>query len=356
MPRTKNFSQEFLKELHHIAKDILFVYRNFLHWNISKFFIIVWGITLGVIFTLPFFLSSLIYGLIDPISWLSIVEYTLTGQDQTFNLVENLAEHPVWFVGMLFLLWVCALFFVLASSYSFLLFIKLYLSYVQKEPIHYKKNVYFSQKHIFHFMALLCWNFVYILAPAFIIFSCILGIYILSVKSTIPLLGATYIMSGILALWMIVISFISYKIIFSYILFAKEDDIKDLESAREYIQKSCKITSLKNYGKFVFVLVSFSLLMLPFQSIEKNLDTTSTTLRDAFVFKSGSVDTMEPQKVKYYEYISKEYAEVSKEEILLKIQMFQYFKMFFILFHFLFLNSLFVLVLVSFYKRVLDKK
>jgi hypothetical protein len=52
-PNQENFFTEFSKELKHIFKDIVFVYRHFFHWFVSKVCISVWSIALGIIIALP---------------------------------------------------------------------------------------------------------------------------------------------------------------------------------------------------------------------------------------------------------------------------------------------------------------
>jgi len=84
---------------------------------------------MGVAF--PFFVLALIVGLIDPIPWVSIIGYVLTGTDISLELIGSLAQHPYWIAIMVFLIATCIVIFLLASSYSLILQAHLIFSYTK---------------------------------------------------------------------------------------------------------------------------------------------------------------------------------------------------------------------------------
>jgi len=76
----------------------------------------------------PFAILISIFGLFDPIKWLSIFSTSVASQDL---LLQALANNPVWFVFMLFLFLVMVLAFLIATTYYLFLLAKLYSNYVK---------------------------------------------------------------------------------------------------------------------------------------------------------------------------------------------------------------------------------
>jgi len=65
----------FIEKSRLVIEDIILLYRNFIHWNISKLIIALWGFVLGMIMSIPFFVVVLILASIDPIDWTQILGY-----------------------------------------------------------------------------------------------------------------------------------------------------------------------------------------------------------------------------------------------------------------------------------------
>lgn len=80
-------------------------------------------------------------------------------------------------------------------------------------------------------------------------------------------------------------SFVIYKILFGYVLLAKEKESK-IKSARSYLLKSIKDTSLRNYGKFVIILMMLFVVFTPFRTAEEYMDGKMMDLKNAFAYKS----------------------------------------------------------------------
>jgi len=57
------------KLIKNIFSDVLFLYKNFIHWNLSKICINIASFLLGIVLALPFFLLLLFLMWIDPLVW-----------------------------------------------------------------------------------------------------------------------------------------------------------------------------------------------------------------------------------------------------------------------------------------------
>jgi hypothetical protein len=53
--------------------DILTVYKNFVHWNISKIIISIVSFLFGILLALPFLLLAGFIAYLSPIDWKSII-------------------------------------------------------------------------------------------------------------------------------------------------------------------------------------------------------------------------------------------------------------------------------------------
>ena len=231
----KSFFSEFSSEWKKILKDILFVYKNFIHWNISKLIISIWSIILAMGVAFPFFVLALIVGLIDPIPWVSIIGYVLTGTDISLELIGSLAQHPYWIAIMVFLIATCIVIFLLASSYSLILQAHLIFSYTKWKKLGFKDNLYFSKTHISTLMWILCWNMAYLIAPIFIGLSIMLWIYVLHIDLGIISGEVFWILTLIITfIFAFIMSFVVYKILFWYIILS-EEKVKKIKSSRHHL-------------------------------------------------------------------------------------------------------------------------
>lgn len=354
--KQKTFIGEFFLELQRILSDIIFVYKNIIHWSISKIIISVWSIVLGVLVSLPFFILACIVGLIDPIGWTSIVEYALTWTDISIEIITWMAQHPYWLVIMILIITTSIFAFLLASSYSLLLQAHLILKYIKREKLPFKKNLYFSREHISTMLGLLCWNAVYVIAPLFIWFSAILALYVLyNIAWAIPYVLFSYGTMGITLILIWVMSFVMYNILFWYTILAWEKAWK-IWSSRSYLLKSIKVTSLRNFFKFILLIGIYFIIMSPFRAIDSYLERNLTMLRDAFIYKSWALENITANQREYYEYVTQEFRDLSSEQIAKKAQLMYMLQVIYFFFSYFAFGWLFIVIIVSFYKRVLKKK
>ena len=69
-----------MKKLPLMISDVLILYKNFIHWNISKVLIALCSFLLGVLLAIPFFLVAFVVSLLGPIDWGELIGNLALGQ------------------------------------------------------------------------------------------------------------------------------------------------------------------------------------------------------------------------------------------------------------------------------------
>jgi len=351
--KEKNFYWQFRVEFKEIWKDIFFIYRNFIHWTLSKIIISAWGIALWVLVMIPFLLLMFIFGLIDPINWLSIFSKEVNSQDV---LLWALAWNPFWFITMIFLFVVLMLAFVFATNYYIFLLAKMYFYSVRWKLLNYKKNLYFSKHYITKFFAILSWIVMYLLAPAIIVVGWVFFLYYLLNIGVISVSLFSIFLFIFIVLFVITEFYLFYRIIFSYIILAFEKKENTEKKSLSYIKESISLTWGKSIIKFVFILVVYAFILLPIQTIQDSLNTASYNMSTAVAYKSELIENIEAEDVKYFEYITKKYKSNTSEELLDKISLYTKLSFFVYFLRYFLFGGIGVLLLSSFYYHVLLRK
>ena len=347
-----SFFWTFVLEFRSILDDVLYAYRHFFHWTLSRIIISLWSIVLGILVSLPFFLFAVLVAWGRPISWLLYFQENTT---DTHIVFDHLAKHPFWFVGIVFLLLTSATVFLLASSYSLLLLARVSYKYTQGKLLDYKKNLYISWKHILTFMSLFSLNFVYILAPVMIWCGGVFFVYFFYNSEGISFSFLSYSLLIFTLILIFVVAYVCYRILFWYIILATERDTSKILKARKYLHHSIKITRWKNILKFFFLLALYALITFPFQYIDTALSTKVETLKDALEFKMEKIDTIDAAQMSYYKYLNEEYEWHSEQQIVDSIVLYSWVSVVYFIIYTLVFGWLFVLLLTSFYVRVLEK-
>lgn len=347
-----SFFVEFLSELKYILWDIIFAYKHFLHWTISRICISLWSIILWILIALPFFTLTCVLGWLDPVPWLSYF-----GSENIENQIflDTLASNPYWLVAMMFLALTTALVFLLASSYSMVLFARLSLKYIERKKLEYSKNLYFSRKHITTLMAVISGNFLYLLAPVMIWCWVIFFIYLTYNAGTITFSLLSYLLLASTVILILALIYVIYRIMFGYIILAEEKDVKNIRKARKYLYQSIELTQGRNVWKFFFLLAIYSLFMAPFELSERYLQDSINSMKDALAFKSKLIENIDAKDMAYFEYITKQYESYENQELVEKIIFYSRLRILYFFFSYFAFGGLFILLISSFYVRVLKK-
>lgn len=340
-----------------IIQDAMLAYKNFIHWNISKILISIWSFILWIIISFPIFAVIIVVWLLDPINWSEVVVYVLSWSNEvSYQLLWGLALHPVNLAMMVLLIFTGIVLFLFWSSYWLFLKAKLSFSYLKGKRLKFRKNYYFEREHILKFIWIISWSFVYMLAPVIIWVGAIFFVYLffnigLFSFDVLSILVAILTFIFILA-WI----YLLYRIMFWYLILSDSTKKKSLHSSRYYVKKSIKITKWKSFLNFIVIYIIFILLIAPSTLLDNYLEQKGGLMRDALIYNSGLLQNLEPEQIQYYEYISREYNDLSSQELSLKINSLTTLRIILYFVSYLLVSGMFVLLISSFYKRVLLKK
>lgn len=361
---TKFFFNETMIHIKEAFFDILFLYRNFLHWLKSKTVIFVFCFFAALIFS---FLLNIFYSI-----WIdvSIIQTTWSMLSTVFldSLISNIlliyANIGVMFV-LLFKLDFLSIIYVLSSisfvflfSYIYILMSKLNLEYIKNKKLKIKKNEYFNVKIFWRYMLLNLYNLWLLLIPTFIfsIFSVLLVLLYGWISNLNKLFVLEQINSFSIILFfsalftLIFTIFVFYKIVYSYLILL--EDKKYDKSVFTYLKKSFKITKwLKKFFKVIIVFSVFWLLLLPFNVFEKSIMMEINSI-STYLQNKNNVDV---KLIDSY-FLESKYWKISEDELNQTSVNFQKILILFKIFKFVLFFWILNLLYVSTYKRIITKK
>ena len=339
----------------HIFQDLVVLYKNFLHWNISKFFIYLFSLFLWIFISLPFFILIFIVFFVSSLDWQSLISYLISDSSLPIDFMNSFLENPLSLVmvWILFILVIISISFWL--SYSRLLIANLNISYLKWKKIPFFKNKYFNLKIVFKYFCILLWSTAYLIIPIliFIVWFLVLYLFFWWYDNVISLLGSTESLKFSLSLLVLFIIcfilfiYIAYRLSFSHIILLDKDDDK---SSFFYVKKSIEKTKgFKNIFKFLVLSIIFSLTLLPFNILSWIFEHNLEKIKDYTNYKNN----MTTGNDYYYEWLKIEFSDYDKQDFEIEYNKNLIFLLFFHVFAFLFINWLFGMLLVSFYKREL---
>lgn len=345
----------YLQQVKLIFLDLLFVYKNFLHFCVSKIIISFVSITVGLIFFLPIFLFALIVMLIDPISWYQILSFVWSWTDITVELIGELAMHPYWLIIAGFLIISAFVAFLLASSFNLFLLSRLALWYVKRKPVSYKKSFMFSVKHILRHVSIVALMFIYLLGPIIIAVWCIFFLYLFLSANYISQKGFEALSIILALVFAISILYILFRIMFWYICFADCKKKKNFHTARWYVFDSIKLTSGTSILKFIPVLLVYIIFTAPFNIIDTSLSRNLSEAKDAYTYRILDIQKVDEKEKAYFDYIMKEYSQLDTDSISDRIRILSVLSLVYGVMYYFILGGTFIVLLTSFYKRILLK-
>ena len=293
--------------------------------------------------------------LVSNIDWQPLVSYLISSSALPIDFMSSFLESPITLiiVGTLFVLAIASIFFWL--SYWKVLIANLNIAYLKWEKIAFFKNKYFDFKTIFKYLSILLWSIAYLLIPVLIFIILFLFIYLIfwgydnviallhsseSLKFSIPL----FIIFTICIIFFI---YIAYRIAFSYIILLDKGNDK---SALYYVKKSIKKTKwFKSVFRFLVLSIILSLFILPFDIFSSVVENNMKKIKDYMNYKKGVI-TYDDY---YYEWLKLEFNNYTKEDFEKEYYTNRNFSFILYIFFFLFINWLFDMLMVSFYKRQL---
>lgn len=136
--------------------DVAKLYKNLVHWNLSKLSIYVFSLIIALWVTLPVVFVSII---ICWILWIDWVWYTLAYQSNSLN--TTVLQTADFWIYALFAVISVAVFFLM-YAYARVMYFDLNLQYLENKKASYMKKEFFSVGKILRFFSIAGYWFLYL--------------------------------------------------------------------------------------------------------------------------------------------------------------------------------------------------
>lgn len=335
--------------------DIILLYKNFFHWNISKLIFYIYWFLLWVIVVITFALLYYVYTLIT--SW----DFSLyTNLIISWKLTNNLFSNIVYLLSFIFS--------GVVFYFSYILLAKLNYSYIEWKRIWFFKNEFLNYRLFWKYISLTSLLFVVFLIPI-IIFILVLYFVVsyywwLNAVLNIVLTSRNNfftIFSLVLFFVLILVEFyLFYRVIFSYFVLAFDDKTSQ-NWVFAILKKSFKETaSFKIFIDFMKIFfVVFLLFYFIIYSTDMSISKTYKNL-DKYIsymnLEEDAKSTAKSLNPYYYENLEINYSSFTSEEILILKNKYYNIQNVFGALSFLFFNGVFLMFFNSFYFRRLTKE
>lgn len=139
--------------------DIGNLYKNFLHWNISKISIFIFSLLLAIAITIPVVLLGGVICWILGVDWVGYVLLFLNGTLQTSQVFSG----EFFIFG--FFAFIGVITFFLSLAYGKIMYFDLNLHYLENKKAEYIKTKFFRPKLFLKFFSISAYGFLYLLIP-----------------------------------------------------------------------------------------------------------------------------------------------------------------------------------------------
>ncbi len=382
-----------LQEFKVVIGDLCWVYKKLLHFIILKTFIYSWTSIIAVCMMLPFVLLIGIIAFFDPIDWLPILSYAVNGGSIPLGFISSITSNTYWLIVM-------SLVFVIAF---FVLLIGLMYSAVL---IAYQAKNFIEQKHIslasalkLNLFLVLLWVFPLLLAWYFFDKKSFVGfffgekthffswklfqnyffitfrilwyfsLFIIAFISiffffyTLQELGFisfeifSYTLFGVTAFSLLACIYFIFRVMFSYVILAWEFTDKHPWKPQEYIKKSFERTrSLNIWVKFFALIALYMLVLYPFIWYQSFLDRQIERSKTGLLFYNGYYNALQQTNPSQYEYLQTLFSDKTPEDILSTLQSYSRKALIVSIIKYILFSWMSVVIVSSFYIRVMQKK
>lgn len=338
------------KLLLNIFSDSFFMYKHFLHFNISKIIIFIVTIIYMIVLFIPLLL---LFALILYILWF------FNNQINFYLFLWNPYYMILWIIFMI--LWI--IIYIIWYSWVQVLLNNLSLWYVKKEKLAFSKNYYFDFKLFYSYFKITLLIISMLLLP---VLFWILGFFILIaiawwIQDSFQIIN-NWILNwlSISLLFLTIISLIwfiyfSYKTAFTYVILVdKYNKTNKLKKALYYIKKSFNFTHwFKKFIKFLVVLFIMLIFVFPIYYVENYYSNKAWNIVKYVKYEAIVKNWWElKEKSLDYESLKLDYWNKSIKELSYDLKKYSNISMLFYILELLFVWWLYNLVLVSFYKHL----
>lgn len=348
-----------------VYSDVLTVYKNFIHWNISKTIISIASFFFWILVALPFVLLAFLIGYLSPIDWKSIIGALYMWNSVDVFILGEIFKNIVYFAFIIFLMIFAVLAFFLWNSYKYPLISKLYLSYIDSEKRNFfKGNNYFSFKKLWKYTGILWWVSIYLLIPFLIFILLIVAlVFIFGWLDSVSAM-MQHSMVNIFSIFTIIFFLISailffyivYRTQFAFFSFIDEKYYDTYKKAKYYVKDSISITkSYKVFAQYVLLLISMIVIMAPFFYIEANISGKKDELQLLVSAKTDETFQKTMTEDNKYEasLLEKKYINYNDDDLKYELTKYNAYSTVWGILYFLFLGNIETMLFVSFYRRML---
>lgn len=270
-----------LIQLRKIFFDISLLYKNFIHWNISKALIFVFSLLLWILIALPFLILLWILIYFDPINWNEIISSYLATNSVWMSFLSALNENLLFMIIEFLLVITIISLFIFWYSYKIITLTNLNFSYLKWEKINYFKNIYFDYKKILTYLYILSriWLILFLPILVFVLIFVILLFSFWWVEQVSNMIYTNWFFnyfSIILAIsffvLLLIFLYLTYKMTFAYIIMLDEKNYPNKEKWLFYIKESYKITSWIKIFKFLLIIILITIFFYPIGIIWKYIE------------------------------------------------------------------------------------
>lgn len=332
--------------------DVFLLFKNFIHWNVSKIIIFVWSIILWFAFIVPLLIIFFIYTFFWDVNIWMLIAWLFS-----WKLLPD-------FLGNIILM-LTVITYIITFSYSNILLTRVNNWYKDDKKLDFKKNEYYNIKKVVKYFNITLLNILILLIPVLIFVVLMWGLFLVwgslnEINILVNSWAMNYftIISFIFLIWsFIFLSYLFYRVIFSYFLLSDDSFYKKEKNALSYIKESFnKTRKIKKFFKFIVIIIIFIVLTAPINYIGKVFENNGNILNDYTTYLSltdSQKEYISSEDLYYYETLKIEFNWLSLKEINRKIEQNYISSILYIIFSFLVLNWLFVMVFSSFYRREL---
>lgn len=333
-------------------KKIWLLYRNFIHWNISKLLYSLYWVVLWLVILIPFLLVYYIY---ISIYWGEFMTFITAFRNWVFlwNTFENILH-------------IIALFFYTISFYfSYMLYIKLYDLYLKWKKIAYIENDFLNYKMFWKYLLMTILLIILILVIPVLIY--ILLFYLMveliwwTQAATMLALSEsswTFVLITLFSFVLLILFcfYLFFRFVFSYFLLVLGEDNK--KSIISLLKNSFIITKwIKKFFNFLLVIFITLLAYLPFYALTSALSINYDNLNWYASYLSLNDEQKEIFKSQYstfpIEELELKYMNISNEDIIFEQKIYYYTLTILSIIWFLFVSWVFIMILQNFYNNLI---
>lgn len=336
-----------------ILLDVLKLFKNFIHFTISKILIFISSFFIWVLASSPFFLLFFLFWfLFKDLDWMSFLYSFFWSSIYDLSAFSIIFSQPyLLFLEIVFLV-LTFLFFLIGVSYSKILLYNLSKSYINTEKLGFFKNIYFSPAYIVKFYKIIWFLILFWLIPVvwFILISLVI-IYFNTGFSSIEAIvwvsnTLSYTLLALFAISVILFVYIYYRLSFSNIILVEE---WAWNKAFYYLKKSFELTRwYKVLFRFLLYILFFMILVFPLSYYQESNSDKLDRIKDYIDY--GNWKTFD----EFYQLeLDMDFASYDKEYILTEYKTAFILKYIYSILNFLFVLWVFEMFFVSFYHRVL---